>query len=102
MISKVVTKDTYNPSPIQSRLLSLISRLRFNKLLHSLDSSIRATGKASQNLAVLIDSKDAPDCSLGLLLESDFCDQRGTSVAEKRIGQVLLGFESGIRLGRVR
>lgn len=68
--------------------------------LHRVDGRLRASLLGRQNLALLVNHEDA---ALGLLLHghADGGDEEVLWVAEEGVGEVLLGFEGGVRLGAV-
>lgn len=74
---------------------------RRDDLLDGINSSSRATGLGEDDLAGLVDNKDAALGALGRLLEADGGDQGRGWVAEERVGQLLLLLEGGVGLGRV-
>ncbi len=61
----------------------------------------RATGLGDEDLAVLVDDKDAALGALGRLLEANGVNEGGGRVAQQRVGQLLLLLEGGVCLGRV-
>lgn len=75
--------------------------LGVDQLLDDFDGSSGTTGLSCQDLAVLVDDKDAPGGALGRLLEANGGDEGLGGVAEQCVGQLLLGLEGRVGLGAV-
>lgn len=72
-----------------------------NNFLDGTDSASRAARLGKDDLAGLVDDKDAALGAFGRLLEPDGGYQGRVRVAEERVGQLLLLLECCVLLGRV-
>jgi hypothetical protein len=95
-------------SLLLSLLLHLLSSVRVtgvskrrDNLLDGIDSARRAAWLGKNDLAGLVDDKDAALGALGRLLKPDRGDEGRVRVAEERVGQPLLLLEGRVGLGRV-
>ena len=73
----------------------------FDKLLDDRNGAIRTASLGGEDLASLVNNKDTTGGTLGCLLEANGFDEGGARVAEQRVGQLLVGLEGSIGLGRV-
>ena len=72
------------------------------KLLDGLNGSCWASWLSNENLALLIDDKDASSGRLGSFLKSNSRDEGCRRVAKQGIREILLGLECRIRFGRIK
>lgn len=72
-----------------------------DQLLHPVNRGGGTARLGDEHLALLVDDEDAALGALGRLLQANGLDERGGRVAQQRVGQVLLGLEGGVGLGRV-
>lgn len=74
-------------------------------LLHQLLDPVMGANGASclsdEDLAILVNDKDASLSARGGLLQANGSNERVAGVAEKRVGKLLLLLEGGVGLGRV-
>lgn len=91
---------------ILASLIGFLGRITLNVLgtnefPHYLDRRSWPAGLRSEDLAGLVDDKDASGSSFGSFLESNGADQARVRVTEQRVGQILFRLKGRVGLGRI-